>query len=105
MPTPNFGSDVSCFPDLDESFTLITGFRVVAEALARRFITPKGTLRRDPNFGFDVRALLNEKFTKANLYLWRRIMIAQAELDERVITADITLTPGADNRSLHIHAA
>ena len=26
-------------------------------------------------------------------------------LDERVLTADITLTPGADNRSLHIHAA
>jgi hypothetical protein len=105
MPVPDCGLDVSSFPDLDPSFTLIGGFRVVAEAIARRFITPKGTLSRDPNYGFDVRSLLNEKFTPSNLYLWRRFMIAQAELDERVLSADITLTPGADNRSLRIHAA
>jgi hypothetical protein len=103
--TPDFGLDVSCLPDLDPSFTLISGFRVVAEAIARRFITPKGTLLRDPNYGFDVRSILNEKFTPANLFLWRRLMIAQAELDERVLSTDITLTLGTDNRSLRIHAA
>jgi hypothetical protein len=105
MPTPDFGIDISTFPDLDTSFTTITGFRVLAEAIARRFITPAGTLHRDPDYGFDVRALLNEKFTPADLYIWKRMMEAQAEEDERVRSADITLTLGADNRSIRIHCA
>ncbi len=60
----DFVVDVSTFPDLDSSFTLITGRRVIAEAILRRLLTPRGGLAYDPDFGLDVRGWLNEDCTR-----------------------------------------
>jgi hypothetical protein len=58
----DYGSDISTFVanpdgvlDLDPTFTIITGTRVVAEAIARRLMTDRGTLAYDPGFGLDLR--------------------------------------------------
>ncbi len=45
-------------PDLDASFTKITGARAVLEHIARRLISPPGSYD-DPEYGFDLNSYLN----------------------------------------------
>ena len=107
----DYGSDVSTFAGgngLDPSFATITGPRVVAEALARRLMTPAGTMIGDPNYGYDLRALINKRLTVADLYSVRSSIAAELVKDERVqdvptcdLTADtstgvVTVTASVD---------
>jgi phage baseplate assembly protein W len=96
----DFGSDISTYVngDLDPTFTVITGPRVVAEAVARRLETPRGRLPEDPNYGYDLRILLNGSFTAADLARHESAIAAEAEKDPRVERADATLSLGADRR-------
>lgn len=98
---PDFGADISTYPDLDVTFTPITGRRVVAEAVARRLITPNGGgLFYDQTFGFDTRGLLNAPITTADLAVIAARVEQEALKDERVlgcsatVTFDTTQTPG-----------
>ncbi len=88
---PTWGGDVSTFPDLDATFSLLTSQRVVAEAVARRLLTPHGTLFYDPDSGLDVRELLSEGFTPAKIYRLKSLISSEAEADERVLSADVSL--------------
>lgn len=88
---PTFGSDVSTFPDLDPTFSLMTTQRVIAEAVARRLLTPQGGLFYDPSAGVDVRGLLNAGFTQSGVYALRARIAAEAEADERVASAEVRL--------------
>lgn len=89
----DYGTDISTYPDgLDPTFTPISGARAVAEVIARRFETPRGMLVGDPDFGLDVRGLLNEAISTESLYLWRRQMVAEVEKDERILSADVALS-------------
>jgi hypothetical protein len=90
---PDFGSDIGCYPDLDPNLTLITGPRVLLEATYRRLTTARGTYDWDPEYGFDVQALLNEDFDATTLPLWQREIQAEVEKDERVLVADVTISP------------
>lgn len=87
----DYGSDVSTFPDLDAGFSAMTGRRVVAERIARRFTTPRGSLSWAPNDGVDVRAWLNESVTRARLSEWSRALEQEAEKDEAVLSASVSL--------------
>lgn len=80
----DYGSDISTFPDLDPSFGLLTGPRVVAEAVARRLMTPRGGLFYDPQYGFDLRALLNDATPDARLAAIASQVEDEALKDERV---------------------
>lgn len=86
----DFGSDVSTFPDLDGTFELMTGRRVLAEALFRRLLTVAGGLPFHPDYGEDVRAFLSEAGTADSLFRLRSRAEAQCLLDERVAAAVAT---------------
>lgn len=102
-----FGLDVSCYVngDLDATFAPMTGARVVAEAVARRLETPRGSLADDPDFGFDVISLLNDGASPTRLALSAAAIAAEAEKDERVLSADTTVVFDAGARTLRIRIA
>ena len=80
---------------LDPTFTVISGPRVVAENVARRWLTPLGTLPGDEDdvadFGFDVRSFLGAKLTPLAKARLRDQLVRQALKDERVKNADVTV--------------
>ena len=100
--TDEYGTDVSTFPDLDPKMLPITGQRAVAEAVARRWLTPLGALVYDPNYGEDLRSLLNAPVDSARLQAVRAALQAQATADERVLNATVTLTTSGSAAGLTV---
>ncbi len=88
----DFGPDVSTFPDLDPMFEIVTGNQVIAEAILRRLTTTREGLFYDSDYGLDVRAWLNESLVPKRLYLLQRQIEAECEKDERVLSADATIS-------------
>lgn len=99
------GTDVSTFPDLDPTFAPLIGPRVVAEALARRLTTPRGSLLGQPDYGIDVRDALNEGVSRASLFALKASIEAEAEADPRVAEVDVSLTFDPAAGSLRIVVA
>lgn len=89
----DYGTDYSTFTDLDETFTPRRGKRVVAERLARWFLTPRGQQEFYPDRGFDLRQFLSEGFTDGIAFMICSGMEREAEKDEAVeeATAKIEL--------------
>lgn len=92
MATPDFGSDVSTFPGLDPDFILRTGPQVLAEVLARIYMTPQGSDTWHPEWGRDLRRYLNEDMTPERLAQLQAEAEEGAELDERVLEASAVAT-------------
>ena len=92
----DFGTDVSTYKngDVDPYFGLIAGYRVIAEAVARRLETPRGSLPGDPNYGSDVRVFLNRDFdaSPAALFVVRSTIEQEAEKEERVESCSASVT-------------
>lgn len=86
-----FGSDLSTFPDLDVKGTQISETRSVVECCLRRLITPIGALSYDPEFGYDLRDLLNDDLTDAELVRHASRVEIEIEKDERVRSASASL--------------
>ena len=81
----DFGTDLSALPDL--SFGVKSGRANLAEALARRLMTPRGGLFYDPTYGTDLRSYLNEAITDDVIYEIETLAAAECEQDERVLAA------------------
>lgn len=90
----DYGEDVSTFldGDLDPYFRPLTGARVVAEAIVRRWTTPTGGLFFEPGFGVDVRELASQAMTPQTVFTLGAQLAAQAEEDERVQSALVELS-------------
>lgn len=86
----DFGTDITAIPDL--SFEIKTGIDNLAEAIARRFITPPGGLFYDLEYGRDLRDLVNKRYTPDMEHEEASAIAAEAEKDDRVISCDATLT-------------
>lgn len=98
MPT-DYGSAIrsvtvagSATLDMDRYWRRITGPMVVAYAVARRLVTRRGSLPWAPDVGFDVRSILLDGFRVGDLPTYERLIAAEAEADERVLAADVTLS-------------
>lgn len=100
----DFGTDVSTFPVFDVTGRTISGVRAVAECSLRRFTTPHGSLEYDPDFGRDMRDLLNDDFDDADLPAEAGAAEAELEKDERVLTANVTLDLDRSASSLTLSA-
>lgn len=94
-PSPNqlgFGLDLSCVQDLDPHMTVTQGNRLVAEAIARRLLTPKGGLIDDPNYGFDLVGAINSDISQADLGRIAAGINQEAQKDQRVFQANTQVT-------------
>lgn len=102
-----FGTDVSTFDDLDRFFRVMGGPRVIAEALLRRLSTPAGGLFYDPDYGYDVRQLLNAPLSTADLARARIAIVAECQKDQRVDSceAEVALSGSSLRLTLSITTA
>lgn len=92
-------------PDLDPYFGRVTGGSVVLHALARRLVTPIGSLPWAPEVGFDVRALQNAKIDTSSRAQLQRIESAvrgQCLDDDRVADVDVDVTFSPSTSTLRI---
>lgn len=95
------GTDLSAIPDL--SWTLKSGLDNLAEAIARRLITPLGGLFYDPSYGLDLRQYIGETLTDEVRYEIETLVIGECEKDERVLSAAATIIEGPPQlRSIQI---
>jgi phage baseplate assembly protein W len=94
------GTDISATTGLAPSFELVTGQRLLGEALHRRLTTQRGTLFYAPNYGTDVREALLARLDETRLAVWRSRIEAECRKDARVMNARATLAfdLGAERR-------
>lgn len=60
----DLGTAIDCVTDVGARFTFVSGKKALANAIARRLITPRGTLSWDADYGSDVRSFLNRGSTQ-----------------------------------------
>lgn len=92
-----FGLDVSTFrsgtPGLDPTFELQDGARNVVEVVARRWLTPYGTLEGAPDFGHDVRQYMQARQTAITRARAKIALRAEALKEQRVKDCLIEIKP------------
>lgn len=88
----DLGTDVGGVFDINPEGKLVSGRRCLAEAVARRLITPRGRLIDDPNYGTDLREYLNDDMGPRDLAIMFSAASAECLKDERVVGADVTGT-------------
>lgn len=92
QPVPDFGTDLSCVDDIASDGRVVSGFRVVAEAIARRWLCPRGRLIGYPNYGYDLTQFVNADLDARDLDELQSGAAAEAEKDERVERCVVTAT-------------
>lgn len=96
------GTDISVFPDLGKRFRLVTGRANLAEAVAKRLMTPRGKLHYAPDYGFDLRRFVNANSTPDVLSSVRSNVVGEVTKDERVLSATATVTFIAASETLRV---
>lgn len=98
-PEPlGYGRDLSCVTDCTSDFLELEETdtaRIVAQAVCRRFITPRGGLLDEPDYGCDLRAECNRGLTQTELRTLQSRMRSEAMKDERVESATVQLSAAA----------
>lgn len=87
------GKDVSCTDSL-RTGRYASGARVVAEAIYRRLITPRGMLRggeEEANYGLDLAGLIGSATSAASEAAVPGQVRAEILKDERIESAEVTL--------------
>lgn len=92
LPDVDFGTCWSCTVELTDPAVMVTGFRVIAEAIVRRWQTPRGALIDDPNYGYDVAQWTSGDMGPGDLARVASEAGAEAEKDERVLSCDVTVS-------------
>ena len=67
-------------------------FQCVAEAIVRRWMTPRGQLIDDPNYGYDLTDAINEDLGAADLARIAYLAGQEAAKDERVLACPTQIT-------------
>lgn len=88
---PNFGLGWSCVTDLTSPSIMVTGFRIVAEAIIRRWSTPRGGLLEDPSYGYDLTDSIGDDIGPADLARMSQGAAEEAQKDERVRNCYVTM--------------
>ncbi len=92
----NFGTELSCVGDIASDSRLVSGFRVVAEAVVRRWTTPRGRLIGYPNYGYDITQFINDDMSARQVSAMISGMQSEALKDERVSSCAVSGTLGPD---------
>jgi hypothetical protein len=73
--------------DFASDFAMVSGRQCLAEALARRLVTTRGTLIGDPEYGFNLLGFVNDDIDARGLALVAAGVEAEMLKDERVVHA------------------
>lgn len=92
-----YGRDLLCLFDLDPQLAEVnpTDPRAIVQAVIRRYVTPRGGLIDDPDYGLDIRAHANRGITQRDLRALAGAMQGEAQKDDRVSKAAVSLTADA----------
>ncbi len=103
---PDFGLGWSCTTDLTMPSIMVTGFRIVAEAIIRRWLTPRGGLLEDPSYGYDLTDAIGEDVGPSDLARMSQAAAEEAQKDQRVRACYVTmgLINTGDNPTLSVQA-
>ena len=90
------GTDLDCGPDLTGDMCVTSGRRLVAQCVLRRYLTPRGSLPDDQNFGLDLTAYLHDDVGPGDVGRIGAAMAAEAAKDERIkrASAVVALSKG-----------
>lgn len=78
--------------DLSTPSYMASGQLVVAEAVLRRWTTTQGELIDDPDYGENVNDLVGCDLSPSDIAYKQQKLSAEAQKDERVLAASVTLT-------------
>lgn len=92
--TVDLGTDIATpdAADLDPYFGTVSGVRAIAQALARRLVTPRGSLLDDDGYGYDLRSRLNDSLEPRDIAALAAIVKRELESDERVESAEVAVS-------------
>lgn len=84
-----WGVDLSCVTDVTERMDEVDPSKptAVGQAVVRRYITPRGGVIDDANYGFDLRGYVNHGSTDETITQLSGQIRAEAVKDERVLDA------------------
>jgi len=82
----DYGTAFSCVGDLTQTLSRVSGNVCVAEAVARRLITPPGALLGSPDYGYDLRQWIGSSHPRP-LGSIEAAIAEEARKDERVLDA------------------
>ncbi len=88
----DYGHDFSCVGDLLPTLAIVSGRRTLAEAVARRLTTPRGSCIDAPNDGLDVRMWLQDDASNSDIAMYAAACDAELLKDERILRSTTTLT-------------
>jgi hypothetical protein len=100
----DFGQCWSCIDDLTSPAVMVSGNRAVAEAVLRRWGTSPGELIDDPDYGFNLSDLISDDLGPSDIALAQQQAGAEAEKDQRVLSATVTLTLNNETGILTVNA-
>lgn len=87
---PALGTDLSGVSDLTPHMGESSGQQCLAEALARRLLTPRGALFYDQLYGYDLTSLVNADLSPSDLARISASIEEEFRKDERVVSATVT---------------
>lgn len=105
-----YGTSISTFVPgqpmgLDRNMRLISGPRVVLESIARRWLTPRGSLITNPDVGIDIRDWIGSDIDPSgNDYAKKHALLVEARRDDRVEDVDLDFTYDRATEKLTISA-
>lgn len=98
-----YGADTSC-TDSFKPGTLVSGPTLVAEAVYRRWTTPRGRLLEDPHYGLTIADYLSLELTPENAARIPAELKAEAMKDDRLDSCSYTSTLTGTGASLTLQA-
>jgi len=92
----DFGTSLSWVEDMSPEASVVAGTRLIAEALARRWMTANGTLLGFPDYGLDIPSYLNTDVTPSDILALQSAASSEALKDPRVSSCATTMSLDSD---------
>jgi len=107
LPPLGYGVDLACTTDLDPAMAEVDPMsqRAVSEAIMRRLDCPRGALPDDPDYGLDLRGMLNTGTAAADITALAGRIRSEVQKDDRVDSVVVTVAPSPSGSVLAITLA
>jgi len=98
----DLGTDIALTDDLAPVMGIASGRLAVAQAVYRRLTTPRGGLFYDPDYGYDVRELVNSEISPSIRAAHKSEIAHECRKEETVESARVVFDFDAQTRTLDV---